>query len=80
MTCQEIADYLMQYLEGELTPSQQETFEMHLQECPDCMAYLESYAMTIKASQSAYSDDGCFNMTEIPEDLVNAILASQQVR
>lgn len=80
MTCQEIADFLRQYLEGELTPSQQETFEKHLQECPDCMAYLESYAMTIKASQAAYRNDVFFNATEIPEDLVNAILISLQVR
>ena len=53
MTCQEIVDFLFDYFNGELTESERMVFDEHLGECPNCVAYLQSYEITIKLSKTA---------------------------
>ena len=77
MTCQEIAHFLMDYLNGELAEDQRAVFEEHLGDCPDCVAYLQSYEMTVKAIQLTRSPANDPSLDEIPEDLVRAILAAR---
>ena len=43
MTCREIADFLLAYLDGELSAGWRRAFEAHLAECPQCVDYIESY-------------------------------------
>ena len=78
MTCQEVADFLMDYLNGELSKTQRALFEEHLGLCPECVAYLRSYEMTIKASKSACAPVRDPDTNEVPEDLVRAILAARK--
>ena len=77
MTCQEIAEFLMAYLNGELSQAQRAIFEEHLGICPDCVAYLQSYEITIKASKSNCDHVHHRESDEVPEDLVRAILAAR---
>ncbi|MCI0738301.1 MAG: zf-HC2 domain-containing protein [Gemmataceae bacterium] len=77
MTCQEVADFLMEYLNGELAQQQRAVFEEHLGVCPDCVAYLQSYEITVKAVQGTRSPTNDPQLSEIPEDLVRAILAAR---
>lgn len=77
MTCQEIADFLMAYLNGELTDQLRAVFEEHLGKCPDCVAYLQSYELTVKAVESIRSTTNDAPCDEVPEDLVRAILAAR---
>jgi predicted anti-sigma-YlaC factor YlaD len=77
VTCQEIADFLMDYLDGALAEEQRTVFDEHLSECPDCVAYLQSYEMTVKAVQSVRIPTEEPQRNEIPEDLVRAILAAR---
>jgi anti-sigma factor RsiW len=77
VTCQEIADFLMDYLDGALPEEQRTVFDEHLRECPDCVAYLQSYEMTVKAVQSTRIATEDLRQDEIPEDLVRAILAAR---
>lgn len=78
MTCQEVADFLMDYLNGELPQTQRAVFEEHLGICPDCVAYLRSYEITIKASKSACAHVHDPDANNVPDDLVRAILAARK--
>jgi predicted anti-sigma-YlaC factor YlaD len=76
MTCQEVADFLMDYLNGSLAEAKRAVFEEHLAECPDCVAYLQSYEMTVKLAQAERDA----RPNEPPEDLICAILAARKSR
>lgn len=77
MTCQEVADFLMDYVNGELSPSRRAVFEEHLAICPQCVAYLQSYELTIKASKTARDHIHDWDANAVPEDLIRAILAAR---
>jgi anti-sigma factor RsiW len=79
VTCQEVAEFLMDYLNGELAQKQREVFEEHLGTCPDCVAYLRSYEITIKATQAACAPVRDPAANEVPEDLIRAILAAKNL-
>jgi anti-sigma factor RsiW len=51
MTCRECAELLMDFLEGELDAQSQANFQQHLKDCPPCIAYVESYQITIQWSR-----------------------------
>jgi len=40
MTCRELVDFLMDYLNGELGGGERETFDEHLTICPACVDYI----------------------------------------
>ena len=71
MTCRELADFLVDYLEGSLPEAQRGAFERHLALCPTCVAYLDSYRKTV-ALASETGDRPC--PPPMPEGLVRAIL------
>lgn len=76
MTCQQFIEFLMRYLDGELTGEERQIFEEHLEKCPPCVAYLDTYRQTIRFSQfacAARDDEPC---AAIPERLVQAIVAA----
>ena len=78
MTCRELIGFLADYLSGELPAEERRLFEEHLAECPDCVAYLETYETTIRLGKDAFSsaqDRGC---ADAPEELVVAILAARR--
>lgn len=74
MTCREVADFLMHYLDRELDEVQRREFEHHLELCPPCVHYLDSYRATIALGQRAFADVP----EKIPERLVQAILAARK--
>jgi anti-sigma factor RsiW len=76
VTCRELADFVMGYLDGELEAEQRRRFEAHLAECPDCVRYLREYRATVHASQNAYADADDVP-ADVPDDLVKAILAAR---
>jgi anti-sigma factor RsiW len=51
MTCRELADLLIDYVSGELTPEHRERLDLHLSLCPPCVVYLETYHLTIKLTR-----------------------------
>ena len=48
MTCQDVADFLVDYVDGELPALVRRQFEAHLGLCPDCVNYLQQYRDTIR--------------------------------
>jgi anti-sigma factor RsiW len=72
-TCNEVLDFLGDYLSGELPAAQRAEFERHLAVCPPCVAYLKSYELTIRLGKAACADVD----EKPPEELINAILAAR---
>lgn len=48
MNCRELVELLIDFVSGDLAPEHCERIEQHLRRCPPCLAYVESYRLTIK--------------------------------
>jgi anti-sigma factor RsiW len=77
MTCREIADFLMHYLDGELDPAQRAVFEHHLSLCPDCVHYLRTYEQGVAMGRMICKCPESNPPPEVPEELIRAILAAR---
>lgn len=77
MNCRECFEYILRYLDGELPPDEQTSFELHMSRCPPCERYLAQYKMTVMAGKTA-----CAESTrvpdDVPEELIRAILQSRK--
>jgi len=74
VTCRQIDNFLMDYLDGSLGPRQSKAFEHHLSICPDCVAYLDSYRKTVALGKDAFAKSDAAPPPEVPKELVHAIL------
>jgi anti-sigma factor RsiW len=80
VTCRDFAEFLAQYLTGDLALAERTEFEAHLAECPTCVAYLDTYQKTIQLSKTAYAHPEDQVPDDVPEQLVRAILAARAKR
>lgn len=78
MTCQEFVDFIMAYLETELPEEQHSVFESHLNACPECLDYLESYRETVALGKKVCQIPQGPIPEDVPERLVQAILAARR--
>ena len=78
MTCREFADFMMDYLTGELSAARREPFEWHLSRCHNCQEYLAQYTGTIEAGRLAFRNLDEELPAEVPEDLIKAVLAARK--
>jgi anti-sigma factor (TIGR02949 family) len=76
VTCEELIEFLHAYLDGELAEDRRRLFERHLERCPSCVAYLDSYRRTIALARDSAAP-GDPEPPELPEELVQAILAAR---
>ncbi len=76
MTCRELADFLMEYLEDGLRAREREVFEEHLHACPACERYLDTYRETVRLGKSLCASDDEVP-EEVPDALVTAILSAR---
>jgi anti-sigma factor RsiW len=73
MTCKQVYDLVMAYLDNELSTAERADFEHHLFKCcPSCGAYLESYKETVRLARAA---GRCPSQDDVPPKLLQAILA-----
>jgi anti-sigma factor RsiW len=77
VTCREFADFMMDYLSGELSAESRAAFEYHVGLCNNCRRYLASYQETVKLGKRAFEDDDAKVPSQVPEELVKAILAAR---
>jgi anti-sigma factor RsiW len=75
VTCKEVADFLMDYLDGTLPEAQRRIFESHLGVCPDCRRYIDSYKRTIAIGHAAFADSA--EPSDAPEGLIQSILRAR---
>ena len=76
MTCEELAGFLADYLDGLLPEGVRARFEEHLGCCAECVVYLETYREAVRLGKDAFAEEGA--PAEVPERLVRAILAAQE--
>lgn len=75
ITCQQLIDFIMSYLDGELPREQRAEFDRHLAACPSCVDYLNTYEKTVLLAKSC-ADDPVSD--DVPESLVQAILEARK--
>ena len=78
LTCQELEDFMVDYLDGTLPERQRRKFDLHLRLCRDCRHYLEAYKGTITLCQAAFAEPDGSLPEDVPEALVKAILAARE--
>lgn len=62
LDCQRVADLLVDFVTEEMDPEIRKMIDAHLLECPDCMAFLNTYRKTIETTRSIVYE-------EIPQEM-----------
>ena len=75
ITCRQLIDYIIDYVDGALDEMAQRDFERHLAVCSSCQAYLQTYRQTMNVTRIVVTDEP---LEDVPEDLVRAILARRE--
>jgi anti-sigma factor RsiW len=75
--CREFVEFLMEYLDGALAEQERSVFEGHIEDCPACVNYLESYRETVRLGNSVCTPDAEVP-ADVPEELVQAILSARR--
>jgi anti-sigma factor (TIGR02949 family) len=73
-SCKKVLDALAEYLEGDLTPEDQERFERHMQDCPPCDAFLKTYRKSGELAREVLST------RELPDELNDRVRAFLKTR
>ncbi len=73
ISCRELIDFIVDYLENSLSSDEQHDFDRHLSVCASCRAYLASYETTIRLEKAVATYDESA-LDEAPEELIQAIL------
>jgi anti-sigma factor RsiW len=79
LTCRVFADFMMDYLSGDAPSDVRRVFERHLTLCVNCQKYLQSYRETVRLGQRAFDDEDADLPGDVPEELVNAIVAARRL-
>jgi hypothetical protein len=77
MTCREVTDILDRYIAGDLPRRQHLFLKLHLMMCRNCRNYLRTYRQTIRAAKTLVLNPDDPPPADMPEELVQAILASR---
>ena len=72
ITCRELIEFLADYLDGTISAAERKRFEEHLAVCDSCVAYLHTYALTIRMEKVLIIEE-----CEAPEELIQAVIASR---
>jgi anti-sigma factor RsiW len=78
MTCRELADFIADYLSGEIPDETRRRFDHHLSLCPNCVNYLALYKTTVELGRRAFEDADADVPPEVPEEFVKAIIAARK--
>ena len=75
ITCQQLIDFIMSYLDDELPGEQRAEFDRHMAVCPSCVDYLKTYEKTVLLAKTCADDPV---PDDVPETLVQAILEARK--
>ena len=76
MNCKEFADFLIDYIDGNLPEQEAAAFDDHLRLCPPCVHYLESYKRCIELGKTCVECKE--EIADVPEGLISAILSARK--
>ncbi len=77
ITCREFEDFVLSYLDNELTGKQKSIFELHLRLCRECREYLAAYRRSMEIGRAVLPSPDDPLPADVPEDLITAILESR---
>ena len=77
MTCKEVIDFLMAYIDNELPPEQRHEFDRHMGVCPSCVNYASSYQAAVRAGKAAMLCSEEPASKSVPPALIEAIRAAR---
>jgi anti-sigma factor RsiW len=77
VTCQQCADFLLDYIDGVLPEDQRFRFDSHLALCPDCVTFVENYRKAAALAEAAGRTGADRADPSVPEELVQAILKAR---
>lgn len=80
ITCQEVIEDLMAYINNELSVESRAAIDAHLAVCPECIRFLQTYQHTLSCESAAFKLDAPAIDEAIPESLAKAILAARAKR
>lgn len=78
ITCREFVEFVWAYLADELPREQKFEFDAHLAVCPHCVVYLDTYKKTASLGREAFFDPEAQIPVDVPDELVDAILAAKE--
>ncbi len=78
ITCRELIEFLHLYLDGELPPGRVQEFERHLAVCDSCVNYIKTYEEAIALGKAACAELDDPIGSEVPQELVVAILSASR--
>ncbi|MGI9204904.1 MAG: anti-sigma factor family protein [Woeseiaceae bacterium] len=78
ITCKEFEDFVLAYLEGDLSPKQKSVFEWHLRLCSECREYLAAYRRSLEIADAVLAPPNSPVPADVPEDLIKAILDARK--
>ena len=76
ITCRELVEFLDDYLSRGLPEVDRKAFDAHLAACPSCVAYMQTYEATVRAGKRMFGGPEGPSLADVPEDLVQAVLAA----
>jgi anti-sigma factor RsiW len=65
--CDECVSLLVDYLEGDLPPERARALEIHLDLCPSCVAFVNTYKGTVNIARTLQPED-------IPPELTHRLI------
>jgi anti-sigma factor RsiW len=78
LTCRELDEFIVDYLDGRLSRRQRALFDMHIRLCSACSRYLQAYQCSIRLGQKVFEQPDEPVPAAVPEDLVKAILNARK--
>jgi anti-sigma factor RsiW len=73
ISCQQLIEFCLDYIEGVLPDEEQAGFRRHLAQCPDCVTFFETYRRTPELSREAMA-------TQIPASVRESVRSFLQSR
>jgi len=72
-SCQQLEDFILDYLDGDLQPRQKIVFKLHLKLCRECRDHLAAYRYTIDVTKLVARFGGPNHPKTMLDDLIKAI-------
>lgn len=78
LTCRDFVLFLDEYLSGSLAEDRRALFNAHLAQCPSCVTYMKTYQAAVELGRAVLPGSEAPVPKEVPEELVQAILAARK--
>ncbi len=78
LSCRKVEEFLMAYLEGELSLWSRLRFKFHLLICSDCSNYFEEYKNTLVLGKQLFDNPDETASGKVPEEILYAIISASK--